>query len=62
MIDFLMLLACALTKLFRSKARLEAEILVLRHQLDILQRKSAKRASFKSFDRLLFAMPVSSRS
>ncbi len=55
MIDFLMLLACALTRLFRSKARLEAEILVLRHQLDILQRKSAKRASFKSFDRLLFA-------
>jgi hypothetical protein len=52
MIDFLMLLACALTRLFRSKARLEAEILVLRHQLDILQ---AKRASFKSFDRLLFA-------
>jgi len=41
MIDFLMLLACALTRLFRSKARLEAEILVLRHQLDILQRKSA---------------------
>jgi hypothetical protein len=41
MIDFLMLLARALTRLFRSKARLEAEILVLRHQLDILQRKSA---------------------
>ena len=30
MIDFLMLMACVLTRLFRSRARLEAEILVLR--------------------------------
>ena len=55
MIDFLMLLACVLTRLFRSRARLEAEILVLRHQLNILQRKSTERASFKSIDRLVFA-------
>jgi hypothetical protein len=55
MIDFLMLLACVLTRLFRSRARLEAEILVLRHQLNILQRKSTKRAAFKSIDRLVFA-------
>jgi hypothetical protein len=34
---------------------LRRRILVPRHQLNILQRKSAKRASFKSFDRLLFA-------
>ena len=57
MIDFLMLLAYALTRLFRSRARLEAEILVLRHQLNILQRKSAERAVFKSIDRLVFAGP-----
>ena len=31
MIDFLRLLACALTTVFRSRARLEAQILVLRH-------------------------------
>src|SRR5258705_8519727 len=43
MIDFLMLLACVLTRLFRSRARLEAEILVLRHHLNILQRKSTER-------------------
>ena len=43
MIDFLMLLACVLTRLFRSRARLEAEILVLRHQLNILQRKSTEK-------------------
>jgi hypothetical protein len=55
MIDFLMLLACVLTRLFRSRARLEAEILVLRNQLNILQRKSTKRAAFKSIDRLMFA-------
>jgi hypothetical protein len=56
MIDFLILLAYALNRLFRSRARLEAEILVLRHQLNILQRKSAKRAAFKSIDRLVFAV------
>ena len=55
MIDFLMLLAYALTRLFRSRARLETEILVLRHQLNILQRNSAERAVFKSIDRLVFA-------
>ena len=55
MIDFLKLLACVLTRLFRSRARLEAEILVLRHQLNILQRKSTKRAAFKSIDRVVFA-------
>jgi hypothetical protein len=60
MIDFLMLLACVLTRLFRSRARLEAEILVLRHQLNILQRKSTKRAAFKSIDRLVVCWAVSS--
>jgi hypothetical protein len=55
MIDFLMLLTCVLTRLFRSRARLEAEILVLRHQLNILQRKSTERTAFKSIDRLVFA-------
>ena len=38
MIDFLILLACVLTRLFRSRA----EILVLRHELNILQRKSTE--------------------
>jgi hypothetical protein len=55
MIEFLMLLVCVLARLFRSRARLEAEILVLRHQLNILQRKSTERAAFKSIDRLVFA-------
>src|SRR5215469_7456661 len=40
---------------FRSRAALEAEILVLRHQLNVLQRKSPKRPTFGSIDRLIFA-------
>jgi hypothetical protein len=55
MIDFLRLLACALIGLFRSRARLEAEILVLRHQLNVLRRKAPKRLAFSSIDRLVFA-------
>ena len=55
MIDCLRLLACALTRLFRSRARLEAEILVLRHQLNVLRRKAPKRMAFSSIDRLVFA-------
>ena len=55
MIDFLRLLACALTGLFRSRARLEAEILVLRHQLNVLRRKAPERVAFNCIDRLVFA-------
>src|SRR3982074_3587283 len=55
MIDFLRLLACALTRLFRSRARLEAEILVLRHQLNVLRRKAPKRLAFSSIDHFVFA-------
>jgi hypothetical protein len=34
---------------------LEAEILVLRHQLNVLRRKSPKRLAFSNIDRLVFA-------
>jgi len=53
MIDFLLLLGRALTGLFRSRARLEAEILVLRQQINVLRRKSPKRPAFSNIDRLL---------
>ncbi len=53
MIDLLLLLGCALTGLFRSRARLEAEILVLRQQINVLRRKSPKRPAFSNIDRLL---------
>ena len=41
--------------LFRSRASLEAEILVLRHQLNVVRRRSPKRPTFSNFDRLIFA-------
>jgi hypothetical protein len=40
--------------LFRSQASLELEILTLRHQLNILLRKSPKRPTLASIDRLVF--------
>src|SRR5258707_9805780 len=54
MVDFLVLLWSALTSLFRSRGRLEAEILVLRQQINVLRRTSRKRFGFGSFDRLVF--------
>src|SRR5258705_5011271 len=54
MADVLILLWSALIGLFRSRARLEAEILVLRQQIDVLRRKSPKRLAFGSFDRMVF--------
>src|SRR6478736_2846883 len=45
----------ALVGLFRSRASLEAEILILRHQLDIQRRQSPKRLNFSTLDRLVFA-------
>src|SRR6266481_5837192 len=41
--------------LFRSRASLQAEILTLRHQLNVLRRKSPQRLTFTSIDRLVFA-------
>src|SRR5215207_4054313 len=55
MSDLCSLIWCALIGLFRSRAALEAEILVLRHQLNVLRRKSPKRLAFNSIDRLVFA-------
>src|SRR5436305_2839573 len=54
MSDLCRLIWYALTGLFRSRAALEAEVLVLRHQLNVLQRKSPKRPAFGNIDRLVF--------
>src|ERR1700740_1598530 len=45
----------ALIGLFRSRASLQVEILTLRHQLNVLRRKSPQRLTFTSIDRLVFA-------
>ena len=41
--------------LFRTRSSLVAEILVIRHQINVLQRHSPKRQTFSSADRLIFA-------
>src|SRR5262249_16337344 len=43
----------ALTGLFRSRAALDAKILVLRHQLNVLRRSCPKRVALNSVDRLV---------
>ena len=41
--------------LFRTRASLQAEISTLRHQLNVLRRKSPQRLTFSSIDRLVFS-------
>ncbi len=53
--DVCSLIWLALIGLFRSRASLQAEILTLRHQLNVLRRKSPQRLTFPSIDRLIFA-------
>ena len=55
MTDIFRLLWCGLIGLLRSRASLEAEIMVLRHQLNVLRRRSPKRLTFSGIDRLAFA-------
>jgi hypothetical protein len=55
MVDVLMLLWAGFAGLFRSRAGLEAEILVLRQQINVLRRNSPRRFVFRTFDRLVFA-------
>jgi hypothetical protein len=54
MIDFLRLLGHVLISPFKSQARLEAEIVVLRHQLNVLRRCSPSRPRLTIVDRLIF--------
>src|SRR5665213_1926216 len=46
----------ALVGVFRSRASLLAEVLVLRHQLNIQRRHLPKRQTFSATDRLIFAV------
>jgi hypothetical protein len=49
--DMLKLIWRAVIDLFRSRASLEAEILILHHQLNVLRRGSPQRFAFSDFDR-----------
>jgi LUD domain len=53
--EALSLIWTALVGLFRSPASLAAEILVLRHQINIRRRHSPKMKTFSAMDRLIFA-------
>ena len=44
---------CAVVGLVRSRVALQAEILVLRHQLNVLRRKSPKRMALGNIDRMV---------
>src|SRR5438270_716313 len=51
--DLLNLIRSMLLGLFRPKPSLEAEILALRHQLNVLRRASPQRPVFSNFDRMI---------
>jgi hypothetical protein len=53
MVEWLRQLAYALSLRFKSRARLEAENLVLRQQINVLMRKLPKRLRLRNSDRLL---------
>ena len=52
--DLCRLIWCAVAVVFRSRAALQAEILVLRHQLNVLRRRSPRRVRLSNVDRLMF--------
>ena len=54
MATFFRLLLGYMWDCFRSRERLKAEILILRHQLNILHRKAPKRSRLSGGDRALF--------
>ena len=54
MADLLKLFLAVLASLFKSRARLEAENLVLRQQVNVLRRRMPKRPPLANIDRLLF--------
>ncbi|MCC3246894.1 hypothetical protein LG047_16490 [Methylocystis sp. WRRC1] len=51
MADVFKLVWWTILDLFRSRASLEAEIVALRQQLNVLRRKSARRLAFSIVDR-----------
>ena len=54
MTDLLKLILGVLASLFKSRAKLEAEILILRQQINVLRRRIPKRPHLNNTDRFLF--------
>jgi hypothetical protein len=53
MIDLFQLILGVVASLFKSRARLEAEILVLRQQINVLRRQTPRRPQLNNIDRSL---------
>src|SRR5580704_11624401 len=58
MTDLLRLLLAVLASLVKSRAELEAEILVLRQQINVLRRRLPKRPALTNIDRLCLALSL----
>ena len=56
MLEIFNLLRWILLDLFRSRSSLEGEVIALRHQLNVLRRRTPKRPALRSFDRLIFIL------
>ena len=54
MIDFLKLFVHVLVSQFKTRGQLEAEIVLLRHQLNVLRRRIPSKPKLAISDRLLF--------
>jgi hypothetical protein len=54
MIDFLKLFVHVVVSPFKTRAQLEAEIVLLRHQLNVLRRRVPSKPKLDVADRLLF--------
>jgi hypothetical protein len=54
MTDLLKLILALLASLFKSRANLEAEVLILRQQINVLRRRMPKRPHLNNTDRFLF--------
>jgi putative transposase len=54
MMDFLKLFVHVLVSPFKTEARLEAEIVLLRHQLNVLRQRVPSKPKLSVADRLLF--------
>ena len=56
MLEIFNLLRWILLDLFRSRSSLEGEVIALRHQLNVLRRRTPKRPALRSFDRFIFIL------
>jgi hypothetical protein len=54
MTDLLRLILTILASLFKTRAELQAENLVLRQQINVLSRRTPRRPALTNIDRLLF--------